>query len=874
MSLLSRVANVFRPDRITRDIDEELEAHVAEAIEQGRDPAEARLALGSRLRHRERSRDVRMLAWLDSLRADAVFGWRQLKKNRVSSAAAILSLALAIGACTAAFRLIDALLLRPLPIADPHNLYVLVRQGLRPDGTPRTGDSHEYPLFLQMRAAVQDQAELLAVSYADRTDISYGSDDETEKVHRQFVSGGLFASFGIRAALGRVFTVNDDLTPGAHPYAVLSYDYWNNRFAKDPNVIGKTFRMRQGVMQIIGVAQEGFTGTEPGTVTAIFVPATMNPGVTHSDWSWLRIFIRPKPGVSLEILQQRLRLPFRAFREEWAKSMTGRPRNFVDGFLNERLILQTAAAGVSTIQQDYRLSLVALGVLLALVLLIACANVANLMTAQAASRAREMALRVSIGAGRWRLVQLVLAESAWIAFLSAALGALFAWWAAPLVVSRINPPDDPIRLFLPADWRVLAFGVALALLVTLVFGLVPAMQASAVKPASALKGGEDPHSRRRLMHGLISTQVAFCFMVLFVAGLFAATFQRLSNQPLGFTAERMLALDVLTKGNQTPAIWDQVAARLRSVPGVERAAFASFALLSGNGMSGFAARPGAPPHVVLPYFLNVSPGWLDTMKIHLLAGRDFRPGENHRVALVNETFAAQHFPGETPIGKSFEKVEDHGKRIPFEIVGLVHDARYRNLREPITPTVYLPFDTRNWGAFLVRTSSPDPLALASILRREISQARSEFRVIDIHTEEELVRSHTVRERLLAMLALFFAMVALLLAGIGLYGVLAYSVLQRRREIGIRMAVGAPAGHIAILVTREILSSVLIGAALGLVLGLGSVRYIATLFYQVQARDVPMLAVPGLAILIAAMLAALPPILQAVHIDPFTALRSE
>jgi hypothetical protein len=262
-----------------------------------------------------------------------------------------------------------------------------------------------------------------------------------------------------------------------------------------------------------------------------------------------------------------------------------------------------------------------------LVLLIACANVANLMTAQAAARAREMALRVSIGAGRWRLVQLVLVESAILAFLAAAIGALFAWWSAPLVVSMINPPDDPARLALPADWRVLGFGFALTIAVALLFGLTPALRASAVKPASALKGGEDPHSRRRGMHALIAAQVAFCFLVLFVAGLFAVTFDRLSKQPTGFSAERILTLDAVAKPAQPPVFWNQVAEHLRTVPGVERVALAGWPLLSGNGWNDSVSIDGGPPSDDLAYFLKVSPGWTETMKIPFIDGRDFRAND-------------------------------------------------------------------------------------------------------------------------------------------------------------------------------------------------------------------------------------------------------
>ncbi|MGA2599053.1 MAG: ABC transporter permease [Bryobacteraceae bacterium] len=860
---------------MSRELDEELHAHIAEAIEHGRDRVEARRAFGAQLQRREESYDLKLIPWLDSLRADFVFGWRQLWKMKITSAAAILSLALAIGSCTSAFRIIDALLLRPLPISDPGNLFALLRQvGL--DGKPKSSDSYEFPLFRQMREAVQGQAELIAVSFGGRTDLTYASDQEMEKAYRQFVSGWMFPSFGLRPTIGRLFTEDDDREPGQHPYAVLSHDYWTRRFGQDTRVIGRSLRIGNDLFEIIGVGPAGFTGTEPGTATDIFLPTMMYEGVKHADWAWLRTFVRMEPGVAAEPVLQKLRATFHASNEERAKEFTGRPKTFVDRFLSQGLVLAPAAAGLSNMQKDYRVSLIALGVLVGLVLLIACANVANLMTAQAAARAREMALRASIGAGRWRLVQLVLVESALLALIAAAIGVLFAWWAAPFIVGRINPADNPARLALPAGWRVLGFALFLTAAVTFLFGLIPALRASQVLPASALKGGDDPHSRRRLMHALIAVQVAFCFLVLFVGGLFVSTFDKLSQQPTGFSAERLLALDTVSKQPQPPALWNQVAEHLRGLPGVEKVALAGWPLLSGNGSNGFVAVNGGPAFAAFNYFLSVSPGWIDTMKIRLIDGRDFRLGDAYPgTAIVSETFARQYFGGENPVGKTFDKVEKNGVHVRFQIVGLAGDARQRDMREPLTPTVYVPFQSLSAsGAIVVRTSGSNPLAVATMLRLEVSRARPEFRVSNIRTQQEINLSNTVRERLLAVVALFFSIVALLLAAVGLYGVLDYSVLQRRREIGIRMAVGAPAGDIVRRVTVDVFAMVLVGAAAGLALGMTAVRSIESLLYQVKASDWGMLALPCLTILAAAVLAAMPAVIRAVRIDPVATLRSE
>ena len=883
MGMWRRMVNVFRGERVNHELDEEMEAHIAEAVGQGRDASEARRAFGSQMRLREESRDFRLMGWLDSLWADAVFGWRQLAKTRVTSLAAIVSLALGIGACTAAFRLIDALLLRPMPVTNPERLYDLSRQGIMPDGTPATFDGWAYPDFELMRDAVKGQAELFAVSYADRVDLTFKSDDEIEKAYLQYVSGRMFPALGIAPALGRVLTESDDVTPGGHPVAVISYDYWTHRFGQDRGVVGKTFRMGNQLYEIVGVAKEGFTGTEPGTMVDIFVPTMMHSAVTHKDSTWHRTLALVAPGVALESMRQRLEATSRAFEEERAKGSLGVPRERIQRELDLKVLLESAATGVSVLQSETRRPLMILGVLVALVLLIACANVANLMTAQGAARAREMAVRVSMGGGRGRLVQLVLMQSAWLGLISAAIGALFARWAGPLVVSMINPPDNPARLTLPADWRVLGFGLALALGVTLLFGLVPALRASSVNPVSTLKGGENPHSKRRMMNALVAVQVAFCFLVLFVAGLFVATFERLTHQPTGFSTDRLLVLDVVAKTRQPPEYWDQVAEHLRRVNGVETVAVADATLLADQSWNNFVTA-GAPSNTALCYMRGISPGWLETMKIGLIDGRDFRPGEEHPgVVLVNETFAKTFFDGADPVGKTLDFSYAGSGRMHIEIVGYVRDVRYRNLREPILPQFYVPFRAvspngeiwkRNSAALLVRTVSANPLALSSLLRQEVTKARPEFRVSRIRTQLEINQSHTVRERLLATLALFFAVVALLLAGVGLYGVLHYAVLQRRREIGIRVAVGAQAAGIARVVSTEVFAMVVAGAIAGLSLGLLLARYVEPLFYQVKATDLRMLTLPSVAIFVGAAVAALRPVMKAVRIDPVEMLRVE
>jgi len=877
MSLWSRISNVLRGDRLNREIEEEFEAHVAEAVEQGRDPEEARRALGSAARLRQQSHDARVVGWLDSLRADLVFGWRQIKRNKVTSIAAILSLALAIGACTSAFRLIDALVLRPLPIEHPERLYVLSRYGVGFDNKPGEWHSWASPDFQLMRAAVKGHAELVAVAFANHQDVTYKTDAEIEQANVQYVSGWMFSTFGIEAAAGRLLTESDDQKPGAHPYVVLSYDYWTRRFGRDSHVVGKTIHFDDSVFQVIGVSEKKFTGTEPGTVVDIFVPITMHRCATRADCTWIRTLAVVNPGVAIEPLSEKLSATNHAFEANLLSGEKGLSQDTLKNYLGNKVRMTPAPTGASGMQSEYSRALAALGVLVLMVLLIACANVANLMTAQAAARAREMALRVSIGAGRWRLVQMVLVESALLAFLAAASGALFAWWSAPFVVSMINPPDSPARLILPADWRVLGFGMGLTLMVVLLFGLLPALRASSVKPVSVLKGGDNPHSRQRLMHGMIAVQVAFCFLVLFVAGLFVTTFERLSNKPMGFSADRILLLETTSKPPQPGIYWDQVADHLRSVPGVERVSQAGWGLLKNNDWDSSISINDGPPTVDVTYFLNVSPGWLETMKIPLLAGRDFRDGDKFPgTAIVNESFAKKFLNNEHPVGRVFTKDHDDGRRDRLQVIGIAGNASYADIHDPMVPVVYIPFesDALKYQTFIVRTAAANPMALAATLRQEVSKVRPEFRVTNVRTQLELKQAQTIRERLLATLAFFFGAVALLLAGIGLYGVLSYSVLQREREIGIRMALGAQVADVARRIMTGISVAVTLGAVAGLALGLASGRYIESLLYEVKPTDATVLAVPCLTILFAVVIAAVPPVLRALRVNPVAMLRVE
>jgi predicted permease len=706
-----------------------------------------------------------------------------------------------------------------------------------------------------------------------------------EKAHVVYVSGNMFPLFGLEPALGRLLAPGDDRGRGLAPYAVLSWDYWNHRFGRDPHVLGRSLQIGDQTFEIIGVGPSDFTGTETGTVTDIFLPLSMNDLATQDSVPWHHTFLMLKPGVNpataLEPLRQHLSAVSRAFEVDCSTCFRGMTQASIDRLLNKKLVFNPAGAGISDLQKEYRRSLGILGLLAALVLLIACVNVANMMTAQAAARAQEMALRISIGAGRRRLVQLILCQSALLALMASVLGAFFAAWSAPFVLGLINPPDNPARLALPADWRVLLFGFGLIILVVLVLGLLPALRASAVRPVAALKGGEDPHSPRRLMRGAIALQIAFCVLVLFLSSLFVASFQRLQNRPLGFSTDRLLLLETVAGKGQLPVVWNQTAEALRAAPGVNSVAISGWPLLGRIMINSDISISGAPPSPTPAWFLNVSPGWFSAMKIPLVSGRDFRPEDTSPgAAIVNETFVKTFFPSQDPIGHTFER----GNNQPInKIVGVTPDVPYHDLREPSRAVFYVPFDEIDdksapravgFATFAIHTDAQNPLALASSLRQLIAQSHNGLRVSNITTQLDLVRDQTIRERLIAMLAAFFAAVALLLAGIGLYAVLNYSVLQRRREIGIRMAIGSSRAGIVRLVTLDAFLTIALGGCAGVALGFGAARYVESLFYQVKATDADMIASPLFAILLTALVATLPAVLRALRTDPTEILRSE
>ncbi len=889
MSWLSRFVSVIRSGRLNRDLDDEIRFHLdarteeytREGLSIAEASARARREFGSPALVRDASRDVKLFPRIESMFRDVSFAMRLWRRNKLVTAAALVSLSLAIGACTAAFSLIDALILRTLPVDDPASL---VYVALQTPAEPRDGLSFNYPLFREMRAASGRQVRLFALSDQRKQDAIFDDSGHAEKVYGQWVSGDAFAILGVKPALGRMLTSTDDVNPGQHPVAVLSYDFWTRRFAGRPDVLGRWVTIREKPLQIVGVAAKGFTGVAPGVMTDLWAPTMMwdDRAISDPDTRWFGIWGRMQGGVAEEQARSVLQVVFSRFGREQAARRPAESPDRLNQFLQTRVHLRSAATGLSGLRENFARALWVLGGIAALVLLVASMNVASLLVARAAARHREMALRASIGAGRGRLIQQALIESGLLALTSCALGAVLSVVATPKIVSMTATSTATVRLEVSPDWRVLVFLGALGLLVTFLFGLAPALHASAAPPADALKSGGRHASRVGLFRPLVAAQIAFSFVVLFVGGLCLASFVKLLRTDLGFDATNLALVSVTaspTAPDQAPGVasWASLLERLEHTPGVESASLSRWGLFTGSGRNKSVRIPGRPVDGDAPWYLQVSPGFLRTMRIPLVAGRDLewrdaRP-ELSTAVIVNESFARRYFPGESAIGKRFFRVEGGATLLAQEVIGVARDAKYTRLREPAPPTVYDPYWPQNAAVLQVRTRLEMGPLLAT-LRETIPRAHAAFRLADVNLQSTIVDNHLVRHRALALLSAFFALVASVLVIVGVYGLLSYTVLQRTREIGIRLALGAQPPQIVALVLWEVGGMMLIGLVMG---GVGAVlagRFMTTLLYEVAPSDIWSIAAPLLALLAAGALAAVIPAHRAARIAPTTALTVE
>jgi predicted permease len=826
----------------------------------------------------------------DALIRDFRFAFRLMRQTPMVSAVAMLSLALGIGANVAIFNLVNAVMLKALPIHEPGRL-VLLQQPPSDPSRQVAGTSFTNPQWEFLRDHQDFLGGVLATGGA-RFNLNAGG--EARPITGIFASGRFFDVLGVTPVIGRTFTADDDRRMGGTdgPVAVLSYAFWQREFGGDRQVLGRTLYLDGHAFTVIGVAPPEFYGVEVGRTFDVAVPLGTEPIIRGAESSldrrstwWLRIFARLAPGQTVEQAQARM-AAFHPSLREATMPPNWRPQD-LQSYIARPFDLVPGAAGISNLRTRYSQPLYVLLGIVALVLLVACGNMANLLLAQSASRQRELAIRLSLGASRWTVARQLLIESLLLSFLGAAAGVVLAFWGSRALVNLISTRTAVVALDLSMDWRVLGFTVLVGVLTGLLFGVAPALRATGLTPALALRdrsrGVISGGGRLNLGHGLVALQVAISFVLVLGASLFVRTLVDLTRQNMGFDESRVLiaSVDLRRTGlsdKERPAYFSRLRAAVAAAPGIEAAAVSVLTPMSNSVWNNLIAVPGydAPERDRIANFNRVTPDYFKVMSTPILAGRDIAAGDAGSaasVAVVNEAFVRKYFKGEDALGRLF--TTDPGREArTHQIVGVVADAKYSSLREPVPPTMYLAWDQADTAMsaarLSVRVNGPANAARGAVL--DAIQRVNKEAVVEFKTFEEDVRAAVIQERLVASLSAFFGGLALLLAAIGLYGVMSYSVVRRRNEIGIRIALGAEPGSVMRLVLRNVAIVTAVGLALGAAVSLGAGRFVNTLLYGLVATDVTMIGVTAFTLAAAAVVAGYVPARRAAGVDPMAALR--
>jgi predicted permease len=862
------------------------------------------------------------VAPVENFMQDVRFAFRTFLKNPGFTLLAVLTLALGIGANTAIFTVLDSVMLRSLPVPQPQQLVVLTN----PDAHGMSNGSESgdrgllaYSEFEYLRdhnevfsgifAADSTLAQLNVAIPNSPGSSAAESPAAQDSARIRMVSGDYFPTLEVRPIIGRAFGPEVDRTRNSSPVAVISHAFWRQRFGADPQVLGRKIQVHETSFEIIGVAPAGFFGETVGEAPDIWIPMTMQeaiypgddlltafPAGTIDQRMWLQVMARLKPGITLAQANANVNVVFPGYVSASALryKLSGED---LKAYSDQRIDVQRGGRGASTVHNGFGEPLKLLMALVALVLLIACANLANLLLARGAARQREFAVRLSIGAGRGRLIRQLLTESFLLAILGAALGVVLAQWADGLLLRMVSPTgsvgQEAIQLSLRPDARVLAFTFAVAILTALLFGLIPALRATRLDLSPMLKSGAsgatvEGHSHRFPVGKiLVVTQVSISLVLLVAAGLFVRSLQRLSEVKLGYKTERLLLFRVRPvpagyKDAAIPRVLQEMLDKFKAIPGVSGATISADGLFTHSesadpiAVEGYTPKPGELPHTRMD---QVGPDYFSVIGMPILSGRGITAqdsGNGPRVAVVNQEFVKKFFPNTDPIGK---RVTDTypGNPASAEIVGVVADAKYNSLREETPTRLYNPIFNPLWpeqsAYFEIRTSA-DPATVSAALRALIHDTNSAIPEIEIHTMSGLIDDSLQTDHFVAQLSSAFGLLAIILASVGLYGIMAFTVARRTRDIGIRMALGANRSNIVRQVLGETLILMLIGIAVGVPIALAGTRLIKSMLFGLGVADPLAIAAACVILAVIAGLAGYIPARRASQVDPMVALRYE
>jgi predicted permease len=901
MGLWSRLGRTFRSGRHAADIEEELQFHLEMDMADGRDRRDARLRLGNPRRLEEETRAAGIIEWLDSALRDARHGIRQLRRTPALTSAVVLSLAIGMGANTAIFSLVDAAILRPLPVRDPASLRIIewTNEGFPPGAENHNGyyrpigggrsQGTSVPAFLHRRLAREQTSfdALIGIANPDSVAMAVGA-AAAEQVSLQYVSSNFFQGLGTLPVLGRPFRDDEDRV-GQEPVVIVSHRFWTKSFGSVDQDIGaadRNVRINNVPARIVGVAPPGFFGLRPGQWTDVYAPlaakvafrigqAADAPRVENDrDW-WVRQVVRLKPGVSEGAAMTQIASLFR-------NMVVPEGAAVASGSIPDLITLPGSRGFEALNPQDTR-ALWILMLLVGVLLLIVCANVANLLLARAVGRQRESAMRLALGAARMRLFRQHLIESAVLALFGGSVGLGLGYGLARSIHFLFQTGRDASSAFdLHPDLRVFGYTAALSILTALLFGLAPAVRAARADLGETLKS-----ETRSVMGGglrlprlLVSIQIALCLAALVAAGLLGRSLENLKSMDLGFDRER-LAYATVSPGRagypveRVGPYIDRLRTELARLPGVLRVSTVHTRLLAGGGNNGRVNLPGRPLTDAHRANMNqVGDGFFETAGIRLVAGRPFDQRDMHpdsAAAVVDELFARRYFPNENPLGRRFGLDPQDNQR--YEIVGVVANSRYNTLRGDLVPGLYTPYRPGGTINFAIRTTM-DAARLAEAVRHAVASVDPAVPLAEFHTQTGLIDRVLRTERLLGFVSGAFGLVALTLSAIGLGGLLAYSVARRTNEIGVRMALGAAAGDVIRMVLRDSLRMVGAGIVVGLPCAYAVGRILKTSLFQMEPMDPQTAGLSFVALLGVALLAAWVPARRASRIDPMSALRRD